>query len=74
MMAWLQLLCVRRLTPEDGEHSEHLKEVLTETGARFGVLVTEENAEPDSWGFYELVTANREPQTREPRIAKSGAF
>ncbi len=41
--------------PEDGDQSEHLKEVLTETGARFGVLVTEENSEPDNWGFYELV-------------------
>ncbi len=55
---------------EDGEHSEHLKEVLTETGARFGVLVTEENAEPDSWGFYELVTANREPQTANRELRK----
>lgn len=41
--------------PEDGDQSEHLKEVLTETGARFGVWVTEENSEPDNWGFYELV-------------------
>ncbi len=40
---------------EDGDHSEHLKEVLTKTGARFGVWVTEENSEPDNWGFYELV-------------------
>ena len=40
---------------EDGYHSEQLKDVLTETGARFGVLVTEENSEPDNWGFYELV-------------------
>ena len=41
--------------PEDGNYSEHLKEVLTETGGRFGVLVTEENSESDNWGFYELV-------------------
>ncbi len=40
---------------EDEYHSEQLKEVLTETGARFGVLVTEENSEPDNWSFYELV-------------------
>ena len=46
--------------PEDGDPSEHLKEVLTETGARFGVWVTEENSEPDNWGFYELGTANSE--------------
>ena len=41
--------------PEDADRFEHLKEVLTDTGARFGVLVTEENAEPDNWTFYELV-------------------
>ena len=39
----------------DEEHAERLKEVLTDTGARFGVLVTEENSESDSWGFYGLV-------------------
>ena len=41
--------------PEDADHFEHLKEVLIDTGARFGVLVTEEDSEPDNWAFYELV-------------------
>ncbi|MDE0553137.1 MAG: DNA-directed RNA polymerase subunit beta, partial [Candidatus Poribacteria bacterium] len=40
---------------EDPSQVEQFKDAFTETGARFGVLVTEENAEPDSWGFYELV-------------------
>ena len=51
--------------PEEGYHSEHLKEILTETEARFGVLVTEENSEPDTWGFYEWVdTTELQPMTR----------
>ena len=39
-------------------HSEQLKEKLASTGARFGILVTEENSEPDNWSFYELVDNN----------------
>ena len=46
-------------------HSGQLKETLAATGARFGVLVTEENSEPDSWGFYELVNNTElQPHTR----------
>ena len=40
---------------EDTYHSEQLKEILAATGARFGVLVTDEGSNPDNWGFYELV-------------------
>ena len=36
-------------------HSEQLKEKLAAIGGRFGILVTEENSEPDNWRFYELV-------------------
>ena len=50
---------------EDGYHSEQLKGILAATEARFGVLVTEENSEPDNWGFYELVDNTvLEPRTR----------
>ena len=48
---------------DDGYHTEQLKETLTAEQARFGVLVTEENSEPDNWSFYELVD-NTELQTR----------
>ena len=40
---------------ENGHHSERLTEMLTATGARFGVLVTDGESEPDNWDFYELV-------------------
>ncbi|RKU39391.1 DNA-directed RNA polymerase subunit beta [Candidatus Poribacteria bacterium] len=61
---------------EGEDPSEQFKDAIAETGARFGVLVTEENSEPDSWGFYELVTANREPQTanRELREVERSEF
>ncbi len=46
-------------------HSGQLKETLAATGARFGILVTEENSEPDNWGFYTLVdNSELQPQTR----------
>ena len=43
---------------EDSENesdTEQLKETLTVTNARFGILLTEEDLEPDNWDFYELV-------------------
>ena len=40
---------------DDEYHAEQLKSTLASTGARLGILVTEENAEPDNWAFYELV-------------------
>ncbi len=40
---------------ENGSNSEHLTEMLTAAGARFGVLVTEGESEPDNYDFYELV-------------------
>ena len=40
---------------DDGYHADQLKSTLASTGARFGVLVAEENSEPDNWAFYELV-------------------
>ena len=48
---------------EEGYHSEQLKETLAATEARFGILVAEENSEPDGWSFYELVD-NTELQTQ----------
>ena len=39
---------------EDTDHSERLAEMLAATGARFGVLVTQDDPEPDNWDFYEL--------------------
>ena len=43
---------------ENGYHAEHLLEILAATGARFGVLVTNGESEPDNWNFYELVEDN----------------
>ena len=40
---------------EDESDIEQLKETLTATNARFGILLTEEDSEPDSWDFYERV-------------------
>lgn len=43
---------------EDSEgepDTEPLKQTLTETNARFGILLTEEDFDPDNWDFYELV-------------------
>ena len=40
---------------ENGYNSEHLTEMLTAVGARFGVLVPEGASEPDNYDFYELV-------------------
>ena len=40
---------------EDEPDTELLKETLTATNARFGILLTEEDLEPDNWDFYELV-------------------
>ena len=40
---------------EDKPNAEHLKEMLTAANARFGILVTEGDLEPDNWDFYELV-------------------
>ena len=39
----------------NGYNSEHLAEILTAAGARFGILVTDGESEPDNWDFYELV-------------------
>ena len=40
---------------DEGYHSGQLKETLAATGARFGILVTEESSESDNWNFYELL-------------------
>ena len=40
---------------EDEPNAEHLKEMLTAANARFGILLTEGDLEPDNWDFYELV-------------------
>jgi len=39
---------------ENGYNSEHLMEMLAAAEARFGVLVTSGESEPDNWDFYEL--------------------
>ena len=39
----------------DESDAEQLKETLAATNARFGILLTEEDPEPDNWDFYELV-------------------
>ena len=46
-----------KTSPTNGYNSEHLAEILTASGARFGVLVTDGESEPDNWDFYELVDA-----------------
>ena len=38
-----------------GEVTSALQQTLTETNARFGILLTEEDLEPDNYDFYELV-------------------
>ena len=40
---------------EDELDTEQLKETLATTNARFGILLTEEDLEPDNYDFYELV-------------------
>lgn len=40
---------------EGESDTDQLKETLTETNARFGILLTEEDLEPDNYDFYELV-------------------
>ena len=40
---------------EGEQDTEPLKETLAAADARFAVLLTEEDVEPDSWDFYELV-------------------
>ena len=52
---------------EDGHHSERLAEMLTEAGARFGVLVTDGESDPDNWDFYELadLTSSDSPPTQD---------
>ncbi|MYC76079.1 DNA-directed RNA polymerase subunit beta [Candidatus Poribacteria bacterium] len=47
---------------ENGHHSEHLTEMLAATGARFGVLITKGESEPDNWDFYELVDLTSDAQ------------
>ncbi len=57
---------------ENGYNSEHLTEMLAATGARFGVLVTKGESEPDNWDFYELtnLTSDSPPtQDSEARTA-----
>lgn len=52
---------------EDAEgesDTDPLKETLTATNARFGILLTEEDLEPDNYEFYELVD-NTTLETRE---------
>ena len=54
-------IAMHKNTDTDAEDSEGepdtepLKETLTATNARFGILLTEEDLEPDNWDFYELV-------------------
>ena len=40
---------------ESEQDTEQLKETLAAADARFAVLLTEEDTEPDNWDFYELV-------------------
>ena len=57
---------------EGGDHSERLTEMLAATGARYGILVTEDDPEPDNWDFYELedLTSDSPPtQDSEARVA-----
>ena len=54
-------IAMHKNTDTDAEDSEgepdteQLKASLTATNARFGILLTEEDFEPDNWDFYELV-------------------
>ena len=62
---------------EDGHHSDHLVEMLTATGARFGILAIEGASGPDNWDFYELVdlTSDSPPtQDSEARVADQTAL
>ena len=51
--------------------TEQLKETLATTNARFGILLTEEDLEPDNWGFYELVDNTELKVQARPEFEKS---
>ena len=65
---------------EGEQDTEPLKEMLAAADARFAVLLTEEDVEPDSWDFYELVdNTELTPKTRSEfeeavvaQLAKAG--
>ena len=48
-------IAMHKDTQAEDEDTEQLKQTLAAADARFAVLLTEEDAEPDSWDFYELV-------------------
>ena len=49
-------IAMRKDTSTESEpDTEPLKETLAATNARFGILLTEQDLEPDNWNFYELV-------------------
>ena len=57
---------------EDADHSQRLAEMLAATGARLGILVTEDDPEPNNWDFYELedLTSDSPPtQDSEAQVA-----
>ena len=51
--------------------TEQLKETLATTNAQFGILLTEEDLEPDNWGFYELVDNTELKVQARPEFEKS---
>ena len=66
----LVAIAMHKNTDTDAEDTEgesdtdQLKETLTETNARFGILLTEEDLESDNYAFYELVD-NKTLEARE---------
>ena len=48
-------IAMHKDTHAEDEDAEPLKEMLAAADARFAVLLTEEDTEPDNWDFYELV-------------------
>ena len=51
--------------------TEQLKETLTATNARFGILLTEEDLEPDNWDFYELLDDTTLETKERPEFEQS---
>ena len=51
--------------------TDQFKETLATTNARFGILLTEEDLEPDNWGFYELVDNTELKVQARPEFEKS---
>ena len=59
---------------DDEQDVGQLKEILAATNARFGILLTEENLEPDNWDFYELVDDTELRAQERPAFEQTVVF